>query len=360
MRKKCQTNQNIPHICHPPSHGGPSKRAVPINQVKAELNVDVRLGILEKALPYVDCTKEIGQHNCHCKHSSEHTTDTLRMSTTGPAPKDGTILFSQSMPGMDIIPLTDDSHKYFEFQTDLGCYHYKVAPEGFLGSGDHYVWVYNRNLNELYNSQADNPESVYRCFTDDKDKWTLSAWGRCIDNTLLWAKTEKQAFLQVWIYLQFCGSKGIIFNKEKLTVLEKETEIFDFRVTQSGVKHSLNQLEAITEYKLPTQLREIRGKLRERLKTSVAWNWTPEDMENFNKLKTQVCTDTEKGIKRLFVKSGASLILISDWSKAGSGFCLYEVCCDCAIKWPNGDTDKDIKGIKQLCCPVKCRLIMAR
>ena len=58
-------------------------------------------------------------------------------------------------------------------------------------------------------------------------------------------------------------------------------------------------------------------------------------------------------------KAVASLVLISDWSKAGSGFCLYEVCCDCTTKWPTEDTDKDSKGIKQLCCPDEWRLIMA-
>ena len=57
---------------------------------------------------------------------------------------------------------------------------------------------------------------------------------------------------------QYCGSKGIIFNQEKLQIAEEETEIFGFRMTQQGVKPSLNQLEAISEFKLPSQLRDIR------------------------------------------------------------------------------------------------------
>ena len=104
-----------------------------------------------------------------------------------------------------------------------------------------------------------NPNSVFKCFTDEKEPWTRPAWQRCIDDTLLWATTERQAFVQVWKYLQFCGSQGIIFNKDKLTIAEEETEIFGFRMTQSGVKPSINQLEAITQYKIPSHIREIRG-----------------------------------------------------------------------------------------------------
>ena len=93
------------------------------------------------------------------------------MSTAVPAPKDGQILFStlDAWNGYHSIPLTDESRKYFGFQTDWGRYHYKVAPQGFLGSGDHYVGVYNRILNALYNSEARDPKSVFRCFTDTKD-----------------------------------------------------------------------------------------------------------------------------------------------------------------------------------------------
>ena len=195
----------------------------------------------------------------------------------------------------------------------------------------------------MYDKEVENPDSVLRCFTNKEKLWTRSTWRRCIDDTHVWATSELQAFTQVWKYLQFCGSKNIVFNKDKLALAEEETEIFGFQMSQSGVKPSLNQLESITEYKLPTQLREIHGfiglvnqstfclskdtrdtmeKLRKRLKTSIAWRWTEEDTENFNKLKQQVRTDAEKGIKRLSRKEGASLVLISDWSKARSGFCL--------------------------------------
>ena len=148
--------------------------------------------------------------NRHCKRSVEHSAETLRMSTAVPAPKTGKILFStlDAWNGYHSIPLTEDSRKYFGFQTDWGCYRYKVAPQGFLGSGDHYVGVYNSILAKLYKKEANNPNSVFKCFNDEKEPWTRPTWKRCIDDTLLWATTERQSFMQIWKYLQFLRIPG--------------------------------------------------------------------------------------------------------------------------------------------------------
>ena len=91
---------------------------------------------------------------------------------------------------------------------DWDCYHYKVAPQGFLGSGDHYVGVYNSILAKLYKKEANNPNSVFKCFNDEKEPWTRPTWKRCIDDTLLWATTERQSFMQIWKYLQFLRIPG--------------------------------------------------------------------------------------------------------------------------------------------------------
>ena len=70
--------------------------------------------------------------------------------------------------------------------------------------------------------------------------------------------------------------------------------------------------------------------------------------------KRQV-TDCEKGIKRLTTHNDTQLVIISDWSKEGSGFTLYEVTCSHPEAW---NTESD-DGIKILCCPDQWRLIMA-
>ena len=64
--------------------------------------------------------------------------------------------------------------------------------------------------------------------------------------------------------------------------------------------------------------------------------------------------DCEKGIKRLTSHGDTPLVLMSDWSKAGSGFTLYEVTCEHPKTWDIRNDD-----VKTLCCPDKWRLIMA-
>ena len=64
--------------------------------------------------------------------------------------------------------------------------------------------------------------------------------------------------------------------------------------------------------------------------------------------------DCEKGIKRLISHSDTPLVIISDWSKAGSGFTLYEVTCDHPKDWDIENNDVEI-----LCCPEGWCMIMA-
>ena len=91
--------------------------------------------------------------------------------------------------------------------------------------------------------------------------------------------------------------------------------------------------------------------LKENLKSTRAWKWDKSNQENFDTLKKQLVIDCEKGIKRL-----TPLVVNPDWSKAGSGFCLYEVTCSCPKKW---EFENEKFVVKTLCCPENWRLIMA-
>ena len=71
-------------------------------------------------------------------------------------------------------------------------------------------------------------------------------------------------------------------------------------------------------------MEELKGTL----KSTKAWAWTAQNEESFEKLKKSVVIDCEKGIKRLTSHGDTPLVIISDWSKSGSGFTLYEVTCE--------------------------------
>ena len=149
--------------------------------------------------------------------------------------------------------------------------------------------------------------------------------------------------------MTFCGTEGIIFNPKKLEVGKKQVNIFGFRISQTGVLPSENQIESLSKYPNPKNLRDMRGfmglvnqstfclsgksrklmeSLKDTLKSTRQWEWSQDNKEAFISLKKSIVIDCEKGIKRLTSHSETPLVIISDWSKQGSGFTLYEVTCD--------------------------------
>ena len=167
----------------------------------------------------------------------------------------------------------------------------------------------------------------------------------------------------------------IIFNPKKLEIEKKQVNIFGFRMRQTGVLPSENQIESMSRYPIPKNLRDMRGfmglvnqttfclsndsrklmeDLKDTLKSTRQWAWSKANEETFIKLKEYIVRDCGKGIKRLTSHNDTPLAIISDWSKHGSGFTLYEVTCN------HPATGKvKTEELKLLCCPDKWRLIMA-
>ena len=108
-------------------------------------------------------------------------------------------------------------------------------------------------MEKLLEEEKQDANSVFRCFTDENKGtgWSKAAWRRCIDDTLIWSSDMKTSFLQCAKYVTFCGKEGIIFNPKKLEVGKKEVQIFGFRMNQSGVLPSENQIESMSKYPNP-------------------------------------------------------------------------------------------------------------
>ena len=107
--------------------------------------------------------------NKFCKRSAEATLDTNRMATAVPVPKEGEEIYFSCLDawnGYHSIPLEESAKNYFGFLSEFGTYRYNVAPQGFLGSGDHYVAQYNAIMNKLLKEEQDNENSVFKCFSD--------------------------------------------------------------------------------------------------------------------------------------------------------------------------------------------------
>ena len=186
------------------------------------------------------------------------------MATAVPVPEEGKEIFFScldSWNGYHSIPLDDSAKNFFGFLTEYGTYRYNVAPQGFLGSGDHYVAQYNAIMGKLLKEEQNDENSVFRCFSDKSSgpEWSMPSWRRCIDDTLIWSSSIKTSFLQCAKYLAFCGREGIIFNPKKLEVGKKNVNIFGFRMGQNGVLPSENQIESLSRYPTPKNLRDMRG-----------------------------------------------------------------------------------------------------
>ena len=81
-----------------------------------------------------------------CKSAPYSTQDTLRQLLSLPAAKGRDEMFFSSVDawnGYHSIQVEEESRQFLTFNTEWGRFRYKVAPQGFLGSGDHYTNILN-------------------------------------------------------------------------------------------------------------------------------------------------------------------------------------------------------------------------
>ena len=84
--------------------------------------------------------------------------------------------------------------------TPWGRFRYKVAPQGYIASGDAYTKRYDDITIDVKNMV------------------------KCIDDTLLWADNIQDNFEQTIQYLDLCGRNGIVLNPKKFTFAADEVE----------------------------------------------------------------------------------------------------------------------------------------
>ena len=84
---------------------------------------------------------------------------------------------------------------------------------------------------------------------------------------------------------------------------------------------------------LSPETRKLMEGLKDTSKSTKRWAWSDENEKIFNSLKEHIVVDCEKEIKRLTSHSDTPLVILSDWSKYGSGFTLYEVTCTHPATW---------------------------
>ena len=119
--------------------------------------------------------------------------------------------------------------------TPWGRFRYKVAPQGYIASGDAYTKRYDDITIDVKNMV------------------------KCIDDTLLWADNIQDNFEQTIQYLDLCGRNGIVLNPKKFTFAADEVEFAGFEITMTNVRPCNRFLRAILDFPTPVNLTDIRS-----------------------------------------------------------------------------------------------------
>ena len=353
-------HQQMPHMAGPPMKLMINPNAVPIahqhcipiplhfwHTVKEDLNRDVNLGVIEPVpagTPLTWChrmviankkdgtprrTVDFQALNKHAVRETHHTPSPFHLARSVPNNKKKTTL--DAWNGFHGLPLVASDRHYTTFMTPWGRFWYKVAPQGYIASGDAYTKRYDDITIDVKNMI------------------------KCIDDTLLWADNIYDSFLQTASYLDLCGRNGIILNPKKFTFAANEVEFAGFEITMTNVRPCNRFLRAIMDFPTPINLTDIRSwfglvnqvsytfskadrmlPFRNLLKPSTKFEWTEELDKAFQASKKIIVEEIEHGV-HIYDKSKVTC-LATDWSKTGIGFWLFQKYCTCTI-------------IKPFCCP---------
>ena len=240
--------------------------------------------------------------------------------------------------GYHSVPLQEEDRHYTTFITPWGRYRYRVAPQGYVASGDGYT----RRYDEIV---ADFPNKT-----------------KCVDDALLWESDVEKSTWQTINYIDLCGRKGITFNIPKFVLAEETVEFAGFEVTSQSVRPCHQYLQAILDFPTPGNITDIRSwfgllnqvsytfsmapkmqPFRALLKPGTPFTWDETLECLFQESKHQIVQEIERGV-RIFDKN-LPTCLATDWSKCGIGFWLFQKHCSCP-------------SIELLCCSEGWKIVL--
>ena len=314
-------------------------------QVKADLDRDVRLGIIER-VPQGElseyCSRmviapksngkprrtiDFQQLNKATIREVHHTPSPINLVSQIPADMVKTVL--DAWNGYHSLLLDPESKELTTFNTEWGRYRYLRGPQGFHGTGD----AYTRRFDDI---------------TSGEERYL-----RCVDDGLLYDKSIEDAFWHTFDHIKLCADNGIVFNPEKFKFARDEVEFAGFEVTKDGYRPADHIIEGIRDFPTPKNntdvkswfglvqqvaytfsessimapFRELQSK-----KKPFYWDETLEDA--FQKSKEEIMRLSLEGVRSYDLQKPTCLA--TDWSKAGLGFSLMQRHCTCSgIPDPN-------------------------
>ena len=350
------SSQTLPLMEGPPLHLNVDPNAEPVafhtpipvplhwqEQVKAGLDQDVRLGVLEE-VPVgepvtwchrmVVCAKKNGKPrrtvdfqplNRHATRETHHTPSPFHQARSVPSNKKKTIL--DAWNGYHSVPIRKQDRHLTTFITPWGRYRYKTTPQGYIASGDGYTRRYDTLVSDIPNKT------------------------KCIDDALIWADTLEENFYRTVEWLDICGRNGITLNPDKFQFGKDEVEFAGFDIGLQDVRPAKHLSDAIRNFPTPKSITDIRSwfglvnqvaytismtetmkPFRNLLKPNSLFEWTTDLDSAFEYSKARILQEMEEGVK-IFSKDRPTC-LATDWSKEGIGFWVLQKHCPCKTSIP--------------------------
>ena len=332
----------IPYASHKPI-------PIPVHwqeDVYAGLAQDVRLGVIEPVpvgTPVTWCHKmivvpkksgkprrtvDLQKLNRYAIRETHHTESPFHQARAVPPNTYKSI--TDQWNGYHAIPLNEKDRHFTTFITPKGRFRYRVAPQGYIASGD----AYTRRSDEVV---MDFPRKT-----------------KCVDDCCLWSNSIEEAFFQMVDWLDLCGRNGIVLNPSKFVFAKQTVEFAGFLITPTSVKPCSRSIEAIRKFPTPKNITDVRSwfglinqvsfafasaermlPFRDLLKPGKPFQWTPQLEDLFNESKEIIISEIREGVE-IFDKSRPTC-LATDWCKEGLGFWLLQKHCLC-------------EPVKPLCC----------
>ena len=308
------------------------------DEVKASLDRDVRDGIIEEVpigepvtwcSPMIVVQKKDGRPrrtidfqklNSQCDRETHHCQSPFQLALQVPNGTKKTVL--DATDGYHSIPLDDTSKPLTTFITEWGRYRYRRLPQGYVAAGDAYTRRYDSIITGVENKV------------------------KCVDDTLLWSNSIKEAYIQTKQYLQVCQDNGITLNKEKFVFCQDSVEFAGLHLTKDGIQPNEKILKAIKDFPTPSDITGARSwfglvnqvawaysmqdtmqPFRDLVKPKATFYWDQQLEDLFNQSKDVIIAKVIEGIRTFDPKKRTCLQ--TDWSKEGMGYLLLQKTCQC-------------------------------
>ena len=314
---------------------------VPIHfqeKVHADLERDVRLGVLEKVVPNTPVTwcsrmvvmaksdgsprrtVDLQPQNKASVRQTHHVQTPFKLAEAIPQKTVKTV--TDAWNGYHSVPIMEKDRHITTFITPWGRYRYKVAPQGFLASGDAYTQRFDAII-------TDFPNKV-----------------KCVDDTCMWAENIEQAFYQACRWLDLCGRNGITLNPKKFQFAQETVDFAGLNISSTNIKPGEKYVKSVRDFPTPKDISGARAwfglinqaaytfsvankmkPFRDLLRPNNKFEWTPELENLFQESKEVIIQKMKEGV-RLF-EPHRPTCLATDWSVDGIGYVLKQKYCNC-------------------------------